>query len=78
MGAREPSCEEVIRRLFAYLDGELNSATEEEIAHHLTRCRDCFSRAEFERRLRARVAEAGTVEAPERLHHRLRQLLDEF
>lgn len=78
MGARELSCEEVIEALFAYLDGEVDEARRSDIEHHLRRCRDCFTRAEFERRLRARVARTGTVQAPERLRRRIRHLLDEF
>lgn len=78
MAAQELSCEEVIKALFAYLDGELDAGRQADIEQHLRRCRDCFTRAEFERRLRARVAETGTAAAPERLRQRLRHLLDDF
>lgn len=72
------SCEEVIEQLFAYLDGELNEASIAAIHRHLAHCRDCFTRAEFEKKLRAKVAESATAEAPERLRRRIRGLLDEF
>ncbi|QTF92019.1 zf-HC2 domain-containing protein, partial [Halomonas sp. BM-2019] len=78
MSTRELGCEEVIERLFDYLDRELEVQQAEDIERHLTRCRDCFSRAEFERRLRARVDASGTVRAPPRLHRRIRRLLDQF
>lgn len=78
MSAREPSCEEVIERLFDYLDRELDVQQAEEIERHLARCRDCFTRAEFEKRLRERVAASGTVPAPPRLHSRVQRLLDRF
>jgi len=74
----EISCEEVIERLFAYLDGELEDVSPETIDHHLAHCRDCFTRAEFEKRLRARVADSVSTSAPERLRSRVRALLDEF
>lgn len=72
------SCEEVIERLFDYLDRELDSELRNRINAHLERCRDCFTRAEFEKRLRSRVNETADVEAPERLRRRIRRVLDEF
>jgi anti-sigma factor (TIGR02949 family) len=72
------SCEEVLHHLFAYLDGELDALTGEDIQRHLEACRGCFSRAEFERRLKARLAEAATVEAPEKLRRRVRLLIERF
>lgn len=78
MSTRELSCEEVIEQLFEYLDRELDERRIADIDHHLARCRDCFTRAQFETRLRTRVAAAGTVKAPPRLHRRIRQLLDRF
>ncbi len=75
---QEISCEEVIERLFAYLDGELVDVPRETIDRHLQHCRDCFTRAEFEKRLRARVADSVSTKAPERLRSRVRALLDDF
>lgn len=72
------SCEEVIEALFTFLDRELDDELNERIEHHLARCRDCFSRAEFERRLRGRVREAGETQAPDGLHRRLRDLIKTF
>lgn len=74
----EISCEEVIERLFAYLDGELEDVSQETIDRHLAHCRDCFTRAEFEKRLRARVAKSVSTTAPQRLRTRVRFLLEEF
>lgn len=78
MKASELSCEEVIEQLFDWLDCRLDERREADIRHHVERCRECFSRAEFERRLRARLTEAGEARAPERLRKRVRNLLDEF
>lgn len=78
MSDRELGCEEVIERLFDFLDHRLDGGQDDAIHRHLERCRECFSRAEFERRLRERVAEAGTEQAPERLRRRIRTVLDEF
>lgn len=78
MSHREPTCEEVIAQLFDWLDRRLDEQREAEIRHHIARCRECFSRAEFERRLRGRIMEAGEAKAPERLRRRVHKLLDEF
>lgn len=72
------SCAEVVERLFDYMDRELDSQTQAEIERHLERCHDCFSRAEFERRLRERVARSGQQPAPERLRRRIRDMLERF
>jgi mycothiol system anti-sigma-R factor len=78
MSRREPDCEEVIDQLFAYLDRRLDEACSEAIHRHLLRCRECYSRAEFEEKLRERVAGAGMARAPERLQQRVKKLLDDF
>ncbi|MBF8223099.1 anti-sigma factor family protein [Halomonas sp. 328] len=78
MMPREPSCEEVMARLFDYLDRELEAPDRAVIERHLARCHACFGRVEFERRLRARLDEAMASRAPPRLRRRLERLLDEL
>jgi anti-sigma factor (TIGR02949 family) len=72
------SCEEVIEQLFDYLDREIDEDLSAVIDRHLEHCRDCFTRAEFERKLRAKVADSAEVKAPERLQRRIKGLLSEF
>lgn len=72
------TCEEVIGKLLEYLDRELDPVTQREIERHLEVCRGCFTRAEFERRLRARLAEVGAAKAPESLRLRIAALFDQF
>lgn len=78
MNAHDIDCEEVIRLLFEYLDRELDPARSNDIDRHLERCRECFSRAEFEKKLRARVRAAAEDEAPPRLRHRVRRMIERF
>lgn len=78
MNVQSMTCEEVIEQLFDYLDRELDNEVSERIDRHLERCRDCFTRAEFEKRLREKVNEAVEVEAPDSLRRRIRRVLDEF
>lgn len=71
-------CEEVLRQLVAYLDRELDARTAAGVERHLAGCRSCFSRAEFEKRLKVRVAETGSSAAPERLRQRVKAIIDRF
>ena len=72
------TCEEVLTKLYAYLDQELDDTTEADIDTHLKKCRECFSRAEFEKVLRKKVATAGEVETPAAVRQRLESLVKRF
>ena len=72
------SCDEVLEHLFAYLDREIDQETAAEIEQHLERCRGCFSRAEFERRLKAQVRDAGASPASGRLRARIKDIVEKF
>lgn len=72
------SCEDVIAELFQYLDREADQAMTEKIDHHLESCRECFSRAEFEKLLRRRVADAGEAEVPDEVQKRIIKLMKRF
>lgn len=71
-------CEAVLRLIFAYLDGELDGDQPEQVEAHLQRCRSCFSRADFERRLKSHLAEAGHREVPPALEDRIRKLVGQI
>jgi anti-sigma factor (TIGR02949 family) len=72
------SCEEVLKHLVAYLDRDTDAHTAADIERHLEQCRGCYSRAEFEKQLKAQVRAAGSRSAPERLRARIRKLVGEF
>jgi anti-sigma factor (TIGR02949 family) len=75
---RTINCEEALRRLFEYIDAELAGEPQREMEHHLERCRSCFSRLEFEKRLKVHTAELGQEAVSEDLEQRVRGLLDSF
>ena len=76
-GREQIDCEEAVRRLAEYLDRELSQASRAEMKVHLQRCRDCFSRAEFERRLKARIREnLHTDQVPQAFHERMKTLVE--
>lgn len=69
-------CEEALQRLAVYLDRELDETASTEVERHLEKCRSCFSRAEFERRLKERIQRDLHVAAvPDAYEERIRALL---
>ena len=72
------SCEDVLSKLYAYLDNEIDAPTEADIDAHLHECRECFSRAQFEKSLRKKVASATEVATPSDTRSRLESLIKRF
>jgi len=72
------NCEEALRLLATYLDDELDGASHETVEHHLQACRSCYSRAEFERRLKAEFEELRREPVPPGFEHRVRRLMIQF
>lgn len=71
-------CEEAVRRLAAYLDHELDDSERAALSRHLATCRSCCSRAEFEKRLRARVSELRRLHLDPDFEERVKTLLSGF
>ncbi len=71
-------CKDVVKKIFEYLDGELDEHTHADIEHHMDHCRSCFSRAEFESELKKKVKENADEEAPEDLKNRINNLIGNF
>lgn len=58
-------CEQALAHVFEYIDRELNAREREAMQHHLHTCKSCFSRAEFERRLKQKLAGLRERAAPD-------------
>jgi len=71
-------CEEALHRLLDFLDAELHGESLHELERHLERCRSCFSRFEFEKRLKNHIAALGSEPVPAELQDRIRKVLDDF
>ena len=78
MKAEIRSCEDALAVLAAHLDGELDPGADRELERHLDTCRSCYSRAEFDRLLRERIAEAGREPVRPELAERVQTLIREF
>lgn len=72
------SCEEALQVLADHLDDELDPELRTQLLGHLDTCRSCYSRAEFERRLKARVRSLGHEPVPDAVSERVRRLLHHF
>jgi predicted anti-sigma-YlaC factor YlaD len=72
------TCEEALRLLAELLDGELEGTHGREVEGHLARCRSCYSRAEFERRLKSQVGTLREQPVPLTFEQRIRALIGQF
>jgi len=50
----EIDCEKALQQIFQFIDHELGGDEREAMQRHLHTCKSCFSRAEFERRLKGK------------------------
>ncbi len=70
------NCLKAIEQLWQYLDHELDGESSSDLQRHLQECRGCFSKAEFERQLRALLRRScGEEQAPTHLRERVIKLL---
>ena len=72
------NCDEALRLLAVFLDGELHGGPHDAVEHHLEVCRACYSRAEFERRLKAEIGQLRHEEVSSGFETRVRGILDSF
>jgi anti-sigma factor RsiW len=72
------NCEEALRLLAAYLDGELGTEEHQAMEHHLNLCRSCCSRAEFERHLKAQLGDLRRAGVHPAFEQRIRELISQF
>jgi anti-sigma factor (TIGR02949 family) len=72
------SCDDALRVLAAHLDGELGIPLHEQVERHLATCRSCYSRAEFEARLKSKLAELDHEPVRPALTERVHTLVQTF
>jgi anti-sigma factor RsiW len=73
-----PGCEEALRLLALYLDDELGADEHAAVHEHLGRCRSCYSRAEFERRLKSELGQLRREDVRPAFEQRVRELISQF
>jgi anti-sigma factor (TIGR02949 family) len=71
-------CEQALTRLLEFIDRELSDSERDSVERHLRTCRSCFSRLEFESRLKQRLSELSSGEVPQQARDRIRELINQF
>jgi anti-sigma factor (TIGR02949 family) len=71
-------CEQALKRLLEFIDSELSDRQHDEVERHLRTCRSCFSRMEFERRLKQRLSALSADDVPVKSRDRIRALIKGF
>jgi anti-sigma factor (TIGR02949 family) len=70
-------CEQALARIFDFIDHELRAEEHAAMQEHLDACKSCFSRADFERRMKeklARLRDEATPEAKSRIDKLIKSL----
>lgn len=75
---KDIECEEAIQMVLEYLDNELDDHDHVALENHIHKCRACFSRVEFEKRLKGKVQKAPDERAPDSLKERIKLLSNKF
>ena len=74
----ETACDEVLERLYLFLDSEIDTATSEQIQQHLEECAPCLAQAAIDRMVKSLVARSCCSEpAPEQVRLRVVQRISE-
>jgi mycothiol system anti-sigma-R factor len=68
-------CDEALRTLYSFLDGELTPERKAAIQHHLDECSPCLEAFDFEAELKLVVARCCRDEVPEHLRQRIADAL---
>jgi len=71
-------CEQVLKLVLQFIDRELEGDEHAELERHLESCRSCYSRVEFERRLKGRLHDLSHEDAPAALQDKVLKLIKGF
>lgn len=75
-GAPDPvECAEALRRLFEFLDQEIDESNGDRVRQHLADCEPCLRAYGIEEQVRTIVRRSCTESAPAELHLRIRERL---
>jgi len=69
-------CREAVRRLWLFLDGDLEPGEAQGVEDHLDRCVTCCGELEFSRELRKLLAAQRTADLPVDVRDRLGRFVD--
>ena len=72
------SCDDAVRRLWDYLDGNVGAADKAAIEEHIGVCKRCCGEAEFADELRTFLTSHAYEELPDQTRERLTGFLDQL
>ena len=78
MTKEEINCEQALKQILDFVDHELGEHERAAMTQHLHTCKSCFSRMEFEQRLKRKVGELREDEVTSPLSERIKGLLKSF
>jgi len=70
-------CNETLREIYDYLDGELTNDEKAKLRRHLEECQPCFEAYDFEAELREVIRKRCTESVPESLRDKVRTALEQ-
>ena len=74
----KPECEQALRDIERFLDGEMDPSGAREVDSHLHGCTPCMQRADFKRHVKELIASrCGCDEVPQSLRLRVAASLEE-
>jgi mycothiol system anti-sigma-R factor len=76
MADPDSGCNETLRELYQFLDGELTESDREHIKHHLDDCSPCLEAYDFEAELRLVVRNRCTDQVPDALRARIADAIE--
>ena len=71
-------CEEALKHLAEFVDRELAETEQRDVERHLHTCRSCYSRMEFESRLKQQLSALSSDETPAVARDRILRLIRGF
>lgn len=72
---KQIDCEQALMRIFELIDHELKGEEREAMQHHIETCKSCFSRVEFERRLKEKLKALREADTTAEARQRIEKLL---
>jgi anti-sigma factor (TIGR02949 family) len=71
-------CAQALKRIFEFIDHELDEGDHEVMHRHLEVCKSCFSRMEFEQRLKEKLGRLRDEQPTHEVTERVKGLLQSF
>jgi anti-sigma factor (TIGR02949 family) len=69
------NCEEAVTRFNDFMDNNLKGKSREELVKHISECRHCFERIEFEQLLKSKVRQISKSKKNQPLVKRIEKMI---